>query len=107
LYRLGYTDPRNGENRPLLAEPFPHIQAWNADSLPPQDEDAYFDEKLVAGSLALAHFGCGDILRLVITGPARGQIWQDGRAGDYGIWPAAVDFGEWYGEWLWTTSPTY
>lgn len=70
------------------------------DPLPPQDEDAYFSDEQIAGSLALAHFGCGDILRLVITGEARGEVWQDRRGGDYGIWPVAVDFGDWYAEWL-------
>jgi hypothetical protein len=100
LYRLGDTDPRLDPDGPLLAKPFPHITAWNADPLPPQDENAYFSDEQTAGSLALAPFGCGDILRLVITGEARGEVWQDGRGGDYGIWPVATDFAEWYAEWL-------
>lgn len=100
LYRVGDTDPLLDPDGPLLAMPFPHVTAWNADSLPPQDEDAYFSDEQIAGSLALAHFGCGDFLRLVITGEARGEVWQDGRGGDYGIWPVAADFADWYAEWL-------
>lgn len=46
------------------------------------------------------HLDCGDILRLVITGEARGEVWQDGRGGGYGIWPVAANFADWYTEWL-------
>jgi hypothetical protein len=100
LYRLGDTDPLLDPDGPLLAMPFPYVTPWNADPLPPQDDDAYFSDEQIAGSLAVAHFGCGDLLRLVVTGEAHGEVWQDGRGGHYGIWPVAADFADWYAEWL-------
>jgi len=54
----------------------------------------------VAGSLALCDEGCGYIHRLVVTGPARGTIWIDGRGGSGGIIPLRVTFLEWYERWL-------
>jgi hypothetical protein len=102
LYRLDRTDlPDWAEDElaeDFLATPFRLHDRWN----PYQDltQDEYFSPRWVKGSLALAHFGCGDLVRLVVTGDRRGQVWQDGRGGDYGIWPVAPSFGDWYLDWL-------
>jgi hypothetical protein len=55
---------------------------------------------LPTGSMALCHFGCGAVFRLVVTGPGRGQVWFDDRGSDGGISPAAADFRTWYLDWL-------
>ena len=73
-----------------------------ADRLSPADmmtEDEYFDERRTSGSLVIAEFGCGAFYRLVITGPARGQVWFDDRAADGGLTPEA-EFRAWYLDWL-------
>ncbi|MET8280582.1 SMI1/KNR4 family protein [Micromonospora sp. NPDC005174] len=101
---------REARHRPgYLATPFPHTQAWNpAYHVPdpcvpgPVDlmtEDEYFDEREIAGSLIIAEFGCGAFHRLIITGPARGQVWFDDRAADGGL-SSEADFADWYQDWL-------
>lgn len=92
-----------------LATPFPHTHAWNpdyyvhADERPrPVDaitEDDYFDVRQTSGSLIIAEFGCGAFHRLVITGPARGEVWFDDRPSDGGLTPE-TDFRTWYETWL-------
>ncbi|WP_232660616.1 hypothetical protein [Pseudonocardia sp. TRM90224] len=62
-------------------------------------EDEYFDVRRTAGSLIIAEFGCGAFHRLVVTGPARGQVWFDDRASDGGLSPQ-TDFRTWYEGWL-------
>jgi hypothetical protein len=106
LYRLDGADmsdlDRDERDTPgFLTRPFPHTAAWNPRSR--LDEDAYWDPRWVAGSLIIAHFGCGVFHRLVVTGPARGQVWLDDRASDGGLSPQ-TDFQEWYLRWL-DTSP--
>lgn len=88
-----------------LATPFPHTQPWNPDHHPPDPdqpgppammtENEYFDPRWTAGSLVIAEFGCGAFHRLVITGPALGQVWFDDRAADGGLTPEA-EFHAWY-----------
>lgn len=103
-----------------LSTPFPHTEEWNppylvpgcslaccATSSPAPDhagpgamtEDEYFDERWTCGSLVIGEFGCGAFHRLVITGPARGQVWFDDRASDGGLRPE-TDFCSWYQNWL-------
>jgi hypothetical protein len=84
-----------------LARPFPHTEWWNgmespnwwdlpdAHELTTTDShsvDGYFSVERVEGSLRLAHDGCY-YKHLVVIGPERGHIWEDGRAGDGGILP--------------------
>jgi SMI1 / KNR4 family (SUKH-1) len=110
-------DREDAEKLLLLAEVFPHEQAWNRAGPrqpgPAESEEAffgrvqgfeeeYFAPKHTAGSIAICQFGCGDWIRLVITGPQRGTLWQDGRSGDYGVWPLNTTFSQWYTAWLTT-----
>jgi len=101
LLPLDRTD-RCGEDAPqrlpdgFLATPFPHEQEWNDTEL---DDDAYFADERVAGSLQLCHMGCGHYLRLAVTGPTRGRLWLDTRAGDGGL-SLGPRFEDWYADWL-------
>ena len=40
--------------------------------------------------------GCADVIVLVVTGAARGQVWEDLTPYDQRIGPIAGSFGEWY-----------
>jgi hypothetical protein len=62
-------------------------------------EDEYFDLRWTAGSLIIAEFGCGAFHRLIVSGPARGQVWFDDCANDAGLTPGA-EFEPWYLDWL-------
>lgn len=83
----------------LLATRFPHTTSpWN-----PYDElgeDEYLDQRWVAGTLIVCEFGCAAFHRLVVTGPARGQVWFDDRASDGGLTRVADGFAPWYEAWL-------
>jgi len=112
-----------------LEQPFPHTSAFNPiDLLPPQPEEDSFESEdawllaqrayLVmyneeserpehtAGLLYLSSYGCGHYEVLVVSGPSRGQMWFDGRAGDEGFFPltdadgARIGFAQWYRRWL-------
>ncbi|PAX52673.1 SMI1/KNR4 family protein [Brunnivagina elsteri] len=88
---------------------------------------AYFDQKFIQGSIAIAEYGCGIQARLVISGEERGNIWIDDRTNEGGIYPLtshcaaffhddpemdtymyesveetkeALSFYEWYENWL-------
>lgn len=39
-------------------------------------------------------------IRLVLNGPQRGTLWEDGRCSDMGITLFAPDFATWYLRWL-------
>lgn len=112
-----------------LTQPFPHVEAFNpADGLPdPPDEadydseeqfnaaeDAYWEQhdsivfkpEHSIGLLCLCHLGCAMREALVVTGPARGQMWADDTASDGGYRPLRDDdgtplgFARWYRRWL-------
>jgi hypothetical protein len=112
-----------------LADPFPYAEAFNpADGLPePPDEedhdstdafheaeDAYWRHhdavvhapEHTVGLLYLCHLGCAQREGLVVTGPARGQMWADGTADGDGFRPLSDDdgtrwgFARWYRQWL-------
>lgn len=80
-----------------LSTPFPHTGRWNP--VDAMSEAEYFDARWTTGSLVIAEFGCGAFHRLVVTGPARGQVWFDDRGADNGLTPGA-DFRTWYQTWL-------
>jgi hypothetical protein len=105
-----------------LNEKFPHAGAWNfaeEEFEPPEftnDDDEelwhnnqdcrYWAPHLVDGSFPICHQGCAYRNLLVVSGPERGNIWLDARAGDGGITPVSahsnqrVTFLEWYCSWL-------
>lgn len=112
-----------------LTLPFPHVDAFNpGNDLPdPPDEadydtieafneaeNAYWDEyddvvfrpEHSVGLLYLCHLGCAYREGLVVSGPARGQMWADDTAGDAGFRPLLDDdgtrmgFARWYRRWL-------
>ncbi|TVT62643.1 SMI1/KNR4 family protein [Amycolatopsis rhizosphaerae] len=107
LFRLDGSDiaERDREDRwvpGLLATPFPHVTAWNPngpDSLDRMSDEEYFAPEWVAGSLVIAEYGCGAFFRLILSGPARGQVWFDDRASDGGLTPGP-HFRDWYLGWL-------
>jgi SMI1 / KNR4 family (SUKH-1) len=85
-----------------LAAAFPHTVAWNPVYYGPHPEiteDDYSADEQTAGSLVICHYGCGALFRLVVTGPARGQVWFDDRCSGGGLTPGP-DFATWYGDWL-------
>jgi hypothetical protein len=112
-----------------LSRPFPHIDAFNpADGLPdPPDEDDFESESQFneaedaywkhhdsvafapehsVGLLYLCHHGCALREALVISGPARGQMWADDTADGLGYRPlrepdgSPTGFTRWYRGWL-------
>ena len=40
------------------------------------------------------------MVRLVLNGPQRRTLWEDGRCSDMGITPFASGFAAWYLHWL-------
>lgn len=126
------------EESEFLARPFPHANWWNGMTPPnwwdvpseqreptqfdPRQEEEYFADKHIQGTLCLAHEGCGYYRLLVVSGPERGYIWSDERAGDGGVFPIPhpsgsyrvegfylvpeepqpprVTFWQWYLDWL-------
>ncbi|MEV4098218.1 SMI1/KNR4 family protein [Streptosporangium saharense] len=109
----------------ILDQPFPHVEAFNPASPPDKADFGSVEEFETArheywewyettlddfqhsiGLLYLCHLGCAHQEALVVTGPARGQMWADGLTGDEGFWPLRDDEGEpigfarWYLRWL-------
>lgn len=103
--------------------PFPHGETWNLpdarfrvpEYLPGLDSEErwyaeldkeYWAPDLANGAFPISHQGCAYRKLLVVTGPERGHIWLDGRAGDEGISPVRdhdgnrVSFSRWYTSWL-------
>ena len=70
----------------VLAAPFPHRGPWNPDEME-YGVDAYEGPTPVAGALPLIGVGCGIQVLLVVTGPERGNLWEDHRPVSWGIRP--------------------
>jgi hypothetical protein len=107
----------------ILAEPFPHRDAWNdlsgmpAGDLLSTDESEYwrrlevFEKKywgpsVTNGAIPICHEGCALRIWLVITGEEAGHLWEDRRAESTGLLPVVLKngsratFSAWYAEWL-------
>jgi SMI1 / KNR4 family (SUKH-1) len=71
-----------------------------------REEQVVWSSARTAGALCLCHLGCALRQWLVVAGPQRGTMWNDGRAdgGDLTRIVAAdgepVTFGRWYLGWL-------
>ncbi|MEV6343494.1 hypothetical protein [Actinoplanes sp. NPDC051851] len=69
-------------------------------------DEAVYDPALSHGLLYLCHQGCALREGLVVTGPARGQMWADDRADGGGLYPltggdgAPLGFVAWFRRWL-------
>jgi hypothetical protein len=69
-------------------------------------EDVLWDDRRTHGAVCLCHEGCAYRDWLVVTGPLRGQMWDDERAGDVDLVPSkandgsALTFRHWYLNWL-------
>jgi hypothetical protein len=69
-------------------------------------EDVLWDDQRTHGAVCLCHEGCAYRDWLIITGPLRGQMWDDERAGDVDLAPSTANdgstltFGHWYLDWL-------
>lgn len=88
----------------LLSVPFPHTDSFvPSPEHPVCEEHAPGEEDFSAcwftGSLVLAEIGCGSFYRLVVTGPARGQVWTDDLGCGHALSPGP-DFSDWYTQWL-------
>ncbi|MCA9673843.1 MAG: SMI1/KNR4 family protein [Kofleriaceae bacterium] len=65
--------------------------------------DAPRGPALYQGVVGLAHLGCGYVAFLVVAGPARGQVWLDGRGADDGVRPIVTGdgaFRAFFHEWI-------
>ncbi|MFJ8623419.1 SMI1/KNR4 family protein [Kitasatospora sp. NPDC093550] len=74
-----------------LATPFPHTSEVHAGDLDDDEWDALTTGSMIIGD----HSGCGSSARLIITGPAAGQVWEDCLGVDDTLRPGP-DFGVWY-----------
>jgi len=76
-------------------------EAWNAHL-----DELYWNPARMNGAIPLCHLGCALRQWLVVTGSERGNIWQDDRVDEGGIYPVSVGerrrvtFSEWYLAWL-------
>lgn len=99
----------------FLQTAFPHSTKWRPDEpVEPLEGESdadfeareqrfdewYFEPDRVFGSLAVAYNAYGDTVRLVVTGPERGMLWDDGRSNMIGLFPRALTFQQWYEDWL-------
>ena len=70
-----------------------------------QRGDDLFDAETF-GTITLSHQGCGYYWLLVVSGPERGNMWDDSRGVDIPLSPLTsptgerLSFGRWYLDWL-------
>ena len=102
-----------------LGTPWAYADTYNPIGvLSPDDEDdedddaiergqrAYWRAFSSAGALYLCDHGCASRSLLVVSGPARGQVWADEVANEGGYAPAVTAAGErhtfttWFAAWL-------
>ena len=63
--------------------------------------EEYNNTSVLAGSLFVCEYGCGDYLRLVVSGQCAGQIWVDsGVINGTGFYSLNVDILTFYENWL-------
>jgi hypothetical protein len=76
-------------------------EAWDAKLI-----EVYWTPSAMDGAIPICHCGCALRQWLVVTGPERGNVWQDDRADLNGVFPLQtgngdrVSFSRWYVTWL-------
>lgn len=136
LFRLGEMDDSNAfarwkENNGFvgtLSLPFPHTGPWNDLSGKPAfdesremdqeyeyaynelltkwEEEHYWNTCYIHGAIPICHIGCAYREWLIITGPERGNVWNDSRVDEEGLYPVEIaqkpraSFLQWYCDWL-------
>jgi hypothetical protein len=70
-----------------------------------QRDNLLWDPARTRGAVCLSHEGCAYRDWLVVSGPQRGQMWDDARAGDVDLAPATTpggvhSFASWFRGWL-------
>lgn len=70
-----------------------------------QRDDLLWNSTRTHGAVCLSHEGCAYRDWLVVSGPSRGQMWDDERAGDVDLAPSTTSsgvrsFASWFGSWL-------
>jgi len=106
-----------------LAQPYAYTRAHNPTGLIDDGEDEddddddddendedpkqrYWEAFDDRGALYICHHGCGSRSMLIVSGPARGQVWSDNVADDGGYSPkldahgSVCTFASWYLAWL-------
>ncbi|MFI9170858.1 SMI1/KNR4 family protein [Streptomyces lincolnensis] len=64
-------------------------------------DDERLSDWFLSGAVCLSHEGCGYFHWLVVSGPQRGQVWIDERAGDGRLSPLGqLGFADWYLDWV-------
>ncbi len=90
----GVPDPDDGPAP--LAERFPGVPRTDFEELSAEEGDRAWAE-FEKGRLLLGTDGCAILFVLVLTGSARGQVWQ---IDEFGARPEAEDVLAWYAAWL-------
>ncbi|QKW20918.1 SMI1/KNR4 family protein [Kitasatospora sp. NA04385] len=85
-------EPREAD----FADPEAHLAAFRAWD----DEWETLRRRMTAGSVQIGEQGCGYSSWLVVSGPHRGSVWEDGFAADALMSQLAPDFRTWYLDWL-------
>ncbi|MGC4892837.1 hypothetical protein [Micromonospora sp. DT31] len=67
---------------------------WLAEVAPGDEDEPY------RGTLALSDQGCGGLSILVVSGPARGRVTDNGGSREGPIFTGDRDFLSWYERWL-------
>jgi hypothetical protein len=76
-------------------------ESWDA-----KLDEVYWTPAVMNGAIPICHCGCALRQWLVVTGPERGNVWQDDRVDWNGIYPletkdgGRVTFLRWYVSWL-------
>ena len=99
----------------ILECEFEHTEFFNdAESMVEADKSNFrgeiTDEELdrifsysESGTIDICDLGCAFYIKLVISGPTRGQVWRDDSATDDGTTPLGMSFLDWYEDWLQTS----
>ncbi len=98
----------------ILSTPFTHTEEYHQEDEPDvcraeelnaskqMDNDEFYRtlDFFHAGTLDVCDLGDGYTIKLVVTGPTRGMVWNDFSAVDAGMIPLNMHFLDWYEQWL-------